>query len=263
MPSPFPGMDPYLESRWQDVHTRIMVYAVDALSEQLPEGLVAWVEEGVSVDADEFASQVSPDVNITGETTADGESGEVAIMAPPIAVEPLIVPVSEPITERHIEILDRTSGQQVITAIEFLSPTNKIPGEGRERYLTKQREYLEAGVNLVEVDLVRAGQFTLAIALSRLRPPEHTTSYVCVRRATRPWEAEVYPISLREPLREIRIPLRPSDQDVLLNLQELVGTCYDRGRYAAKLDYTAPPVPPLPPSDAEWADGLLKSAGLR
>ena len=59
----------------------------------------------------------------------------------------------EPITETYLEIVDAASGNKVLTAIEFLRPTNKLPGDGSELYLRKQREYRAAGINLVEIDL--------------------------------------------------------------------------------------------------------------
>jgi len=45
MPSPFPGMDPYLERQWRDVHGSLVIYARDALNEQLGGELVARCDE--------------------------------------------------------------------------------------------------------------------------------------------------------------------------------------------------------------------------
>ena len=45
MKSPFPGMDPYLESYWGDVHTRLMVYASNQINAQLPDELQARVRK--------------------------------------------------------------------------------------------------------------------------------------------------------------------------------------------------------------------------
>ena len=47
MKSPFPGMDPYLEGHWGDLHHRLIQYAGDALQPGLPNDLRAWVEERV------------------------------------------------------------------------------------------------------------------------------------------------------------------------------------------------------------------------
>lgn len=54
---------------------------------------------------------------------------------------------------------------------------------------------------------------------------------ICVRRASFPHHAESYPAPLREPLPNIPIPLRPSDTDVILQLQPLIDECYHRGRH--------------------------------
>ena len=47
MPSPFPGMDPFLEAHWGDIHAALSIYARDQLQQRLPNDLVASVEEYV------------------------------------------------------------------------------------------------------------------------------------------------------------------------------------------------------------------------
>ncbi len=49
MKSPFPGMHPYLEARWGDVHTSLITYARDQLQRQMPRELRVRVEEHVTV----------------------------------------------------------------------------------------------------------------------------------------------------------------------------------------------------------------------
>src|SRR5690606_21442611 len=263
MPSPFPGMDPYLEAHWRDVHTRVMVYAVDEIQAQLPGGLIARVEEGVTVDEEDASRSIAPDVQVVEQPLAGSGAGGGTAVAERVATEPIHVAVDERPTPRHIEILDTSSGNRLVTAIELLSPSNKLPVDGRELYLRKQREYLHSGVNLVEIDLLRTGYHTLAVDREKLRPEQRTPYLICVRRASRGWEAEVYPATYREPLPTIRIPLRPGDADVTLNLQSLITQCYDRGRYASTFNYSADPDPPLQLVEAQWADELLRDAGLR
>jgi hypothetical protein len=253
-------MDPYLEAHWRDVHTRLMVYTVDAIQDQLPGDLFARVEESVSIDTDDGSRAVSPDVRVV-EFAESTWSEEPAGAATAVA-EPIVVPVDEPFTDRHIEIIDG-SGGRVVTAIEFLSPSNKIPHDGRDKYVHKQREYLAAGVNLVEVDLIRNGLFTIAVPLMNVPPRARGTYYVCVRRAARPADAFVYGFPLREPLPTVRIPLRATDRDITLNLQQVITLAYDRGRYAATIDYTIDPDPPLGPVESRWADELLRAARRR
>lgn len=46
--NPFPGMNPWMESHWGDVHTRLTMYSCDAIQRQLPADLHARVEEYLS-----------------------------------------------------------------------------------------------------------------------------------------------------------------------------------------------------------------------
>lgn len=167
----------------------------------------------------------------------------------------------DPETQGYIEISESTPPHRIITVIEFLSPSNKYAGKGRETYVQKQTDLDEADISLVEIDLLRAGPHVLQLPLVH-DPPAYLTPYkVCVQRAGKA-SAEIYKVPLRERLPAIRIPLRPTDADVALDLQALIAQAYRHGRYD-DTDYTIPPVPPLEGDDAVWADALLKSAGRR
>jgi hypothetical protein len=158
--------------------------------------------------------------------------------------------------------VDTKDRGRVVTAIEILSPANKVGSTGQLIYIGKQREYIDAKVNLVEIDLIRAGNFVLAIPEDRLPSVCRAAYMVCIRRATRRGEAELYPMPLRQPLPNIPVPLRPSDKDVVLRLQPLLDDCYRDGRYD-RLDYRPEPVPRLGEADARWADAILREAGRR
>ncbi|MFN4033737.1 MAG: DUF4058 family protein, partial [Fimbriimonadales bacterium] len=185
-----------------------------------------------------------------------------ATVAPPRA-QPLYIEIqSDPITETFINILEPT-GARVITTIEVLSLANKLPGTGQAQYLKKQQETLQAGVNLVEIDLLRTGEWVLSIPEAYLHAPERTPYRVCVYRAERPTFREFYPIGLRERLPVIGVPLRPTDGDVLLDLQALVDRVYAQGRYHLLIDYGQSVKPPLSEADAAWMEAVLQERGLR
>ena len=261
MENPFPGMNPYLEAYWRDVHTSLMVYIRDHLQDQLPGDLIARVEESVSIDADEESRQVSPDVRVVEEPGGWTARGGAVATATVNVAEPLLIPIEEP-PPRHVEIIDPKSGNRVVTAIEVLSPTNKLDTDGLKAYRCKQREYVSGGVNLVEIDLLRRGGFIVAAPHELIEPSRRAPYYVCVRRVTKPGWAAVVPLPLRQRLTAISVPLRPTDSDVQLDLQELINQCYRRGRYSS-IDYRYDPNPPLTGDDAAWADTLLRSTGLR
>ena len=159
----------------------------------------------------------------------------------------------EQLTEGFIEVIDVKSGNRVVTVIDVLSPTNKMPGDGFDQCRKNQRELCQSDANLVEIDLVRRGRHVAAV-------PSYL---VCVRRATDKGFADVYPIPLQQRLPTIMIPLRPTDGDVPLDLQPQIDMCYRRGGYDGTLNYQGDANPSLTGDDAEWADALLRKCGLR
>lgn len=76
------------------------------------------------------------------------------LLAEPVMVE---VPLADTVEEAYLEIREPVSGD-VITAIEVLSPLNKRPGAGREKYLRKRLEIFSTYTHLVEIDFLRAWQ---------------------------------------------------------------------------------------------------------
>ena len=259
MSSPFPGMDPYLEQFWPDVHARLILYACDQIEEQLPRGLIARVEERVVLESDDGARGVYPDVKIAELSGRGGAA--VAVTSRRFAVEPVIVEYEgEPATETFVNILEAGPGQRLVTVIEILSVANKLPGEGQRLYRQKQSELRDACVSLVEIDLLRRGDRVLSLDPWRIPRRARTHYQVCARRGWTPRRFEVYPVPLRSPLPAIRIPLRQTDTDVRLDLQAVLDMAYRKGRYHLTVDYSDPPEPPLSGADAKWARTLVKAA---
>lgn len=263
MKSPFPGMDPYLEQCWPDIHASLIIYIRDQLEEQLPGNLIARVEERVVLEAEEEDPRaVYPDVMITERTRRSWQDGATPSLA--TATEPIIVEYdAESATESFIHILEAGPGQRLITVVELLSLANKLPGEGQRQYRQKHGELRKAGISLVEIDLLRRGQRVLSLAPSRVPRRARTPYLACVRRGWLPRRFEVYPIPLRALLPTLRIPLRETDEDVRLDLQAVVEHAYRKGRYALTLDYSEPPDPPLDSDDARWAKTIIKAARKR
>lgn len=262
MKSPFPGMDPYLERHWRDVHTRLTAYSTDALNESLPGALAARCEERVVIDAGEWAPQrvTSPDVRIIESGSSNGTKSAPAggVATAPILFEML----ADSITEPFIEIRD-SSGQTLITVIEFISPTNKRHGPDRERYLPNRRHVFDTGVNVVEIDLVRAGSCQALLLPYALKREEETSYRAVVWRATTHRRGELYLIPLGSPLPQIGIPLRDGEADVTLALQPLIENVYVRGRYAQTIDYARPCDPPLSETEMTIAKPLLEVVSRR
>ena len=261
MKSPFPGLDPYLESRWSDVHQGLITYTRDALQSRLPPDLRARIEERVFLETGvQPARRIVPDLHVATYPQPQPAPDGFAETAGEAVAEPTVCLLEDdPVTESYIQILERAGGK-VITVIEFLSPANKAGGEGQRAYLQKQGEILCSQTNLVEIDLIRSGQHVIAFPEHRIPTQHRHDRLVCVRC---PWSKrarELFTLPLRQRLPTVPVPLRASDQSVPLDLQALLDQCYQNGRHD-DLDYTRPPAPPLPPEDQDWAQALLKIAG--
>src|SRR5829696_9182504 len=107
MTSPFPGMDPYLEPHWLDVHSKLAAYAADELNRVLPQSLVARVEERVAIETDwDAARLVGPDVRVfSPASAAAGASAPGAAAAVADAPFKLLVDL-EPVIQRFVRIID-------------------------------------------------------------------------------------------------------------------------------------------------------------
>jgi hypothetical protein len=254
--NPFPGMNPFFEQTWRDAHARLITHICEDLQSRLPPDLVARAEEGVAALSAE-AKRRYPDVQVAEQWVLKESGAAVATDPPMVADEPIHV-LREEDSDRWIEILSASG--RLITAIEVLSPANK---QGAiDEYLRKRREFFDARVNVVEIDLIRQGTSVFSAPVREAVRRAGAIYGICVFRAAKPTTDEVYPVRLRDRLPTISIPLRETDSDVLLNLQPLINRCHEGGRYHM-LNYSAELEPPLSESDAAWMDQLLGQAGLR
>ncbi len=170
MPSPFPGMDPFLEhpALFPGLHNRLIVRLSEVLQTALPEPYFAEIGERIWVEVSE--RDIEPDVNVlrgAGPGRHEETATATATRNQPVVVT---VPVNEH-RETWVEIRTRHGQEErVVTSIEILSRSNKAPGRrGRDLYLLKQRELLDSPTHLVEIDLLRGGTHTTAVPLDRLR----------------------------------------------------------------------------------------------
>jgi hypothetical protein len=261
MPSPFPGMDPWLEDEevFPDLHERFAVYLSEVLNGAMPAGYVARTRNKVWVD-DELRRE--PDVSTFGPDRPQPESsGSVATLPGLVAVGR--DRTSDPVEEPFLEIVS-PKGKRLVTAVEIISLTNKKAGEkGRKSYRAKQDEYLAGGVNLVEIDLLRTGPHVTAVSLPRLRRVAGPFDYhvsVAVPSSREGFYAAAIKLSDRLPA--FAFPLDPDVPPVTVDLQPLLDRSYVAGRYADEVRYDLPPDPPLSPEHQAWAEGILREKGL-
>jgi hypothetical protein len=242
-------MDPYIEGWvWGDFHPKLITAISDRLNPHLPKRYIVSTELYVwRVDDTDRLLLGGPDLFVSDRVPAQPSGGVATISAPITTVLPRVVR-----KQRYLKIVDPQQ-RRVVTVIEVLSPSNKTTGEDGQAYRLKREEYLASGVSLVEIDLLRSG---IRPPLGDPAPPV-SDYYVLVHRAWEDSRMGIWPISLRDPLPPVPIPLDPDVPEVVLDLRACIDHVYDFGRYAEQFDYSKPPNPPLREPDATWARELL------
>jgi hypothetical protein len=255
-------MDPYLESPvyWGGVHARLISSLDDALNRALPPGYFADIDEHLWLQAKDNEERLllgKPDTFVTYSNGAQRRekrgSAPVAVLEPTVRS---VLPKGHRHKQKFVKIV-APDHATVVTVIEVLSPANK--GGSRAQYLAKRDEYFGAQTNVVEIDLLRDGD---RMPMGRPSAPGGDY-YVFVARAQEFPKACVWQFTVRNAIPPVPVPLMPADGDVVIELQRLLTQIYDLSRYAKRIDYSVPPVPPLRAMDAEWAADLLKSAARR
>ena len=219
MPSPFPGMDPYLEGElWQEFHETLAGAIRAQLMRRLPQTYVALLAKRYVLDRSAIgivdvppARVIYPDVRVATRTRSvqeqragAGSTGGTAVAEP--AVE-LPSAIGEEVPQLSVEIRD-VANRRLVTIIEILSPANKL-GEGAQEYAERRLELLRTRVHLLEIDLVRRGA---RIRLEGELPP--AAYYVYLSRAERRPLTAVWPILLRDRLPIVPVPLLAPDPDI-------------------------------------------------
>jgi hypothetical protein len=248
-------MDPFIESqRWRDFHTRFITILSEQLTPHVRPRYIVEVEEYVYLAREEQTPDrlIEPDVSVV-EGKMGGASDSKDVGGTALTIQPAIhtVPVPRRFRQAFLTIRDREF-QNVITVIELLSPWNKTLGEGRNEYLVKRSNVFCTPAHLVELDLLRGGQ-----RLATREPLAPADYYVFVCRKERLPQVEVYGWALRHELPPVPIPLAGDDPDVVLDLQTVFTTTYDRAGYDYSLDYHRPLEPSPKPETADWVRALL------
>ena len=226
MASPFPGMNPYLESPaiWAEVHSRLIVAIADALNPQLIPKYRAAIERRIyDLSGDEAILIGIPDVTVEQRTNRVRPTN-VAVMTPtnPRKVR---VPMPVEVRESYLQIKEVASGE-VVTSLELLSPMNKRPGRGRTQYEEKRKEILSSETHLIEIDLLRQGKpmpLTTGDIESHYR--------ILVSRSYQRPQADLYLFNLSDEIPGFPLPLKVGETEPIIMLHDLLNQVSERAGY--------------------------------
>lgn len=238
MPSPFPGMNPWLEAPelWPGVHAALIAEIRARLNSVMPARYFADVEERIILcDVDDPVIRlIVPDVTVRESyhpVVPDAPSSATATITPALQAQ-----VSEPLIKERRIVIRTSDRESIVTAIEILSPANKLKDSaGRTSYLSKRRDMLQTETHFIEIDLLRAGHRTEPAA-----GMDRADYLIWLSRSGDRSKVDYWPTPLESPLPTIPIPLLPGDADVALDLQAVVHDVYDRSGYIRRLDYRQP-----------------------
>ncbi len=260
MPSPFPGMNPYFETRgrWRGFHNSFLYCLRAAIADAVAPRYFVDIEESLFLERDGERGPLFAVANLSVARPPRPPAGLVGggVLVASDAVAGTL-PRSRPVrrSRRWLEVYD-TRSRKVVTVIEVLSPSDKRPGKDRDKYLDKRDRLFRTDTHLVEIDLLRGG----------LRVPTRglpACDYFCAvsRHPGRP-RAVFYPFDLAQPLPVLPLPLLPGDPEPAIPLKPVIDRVHDEGHYADHL-YTETPEPPLTPEQAAWAATFLPPEAAR
>lgn len=258
MPSPFPGMDPYLEgSLWMSVHAQLASVFIRQLNPQIRPRYIAlqtrrFVKDLPGVEGLMIGENI-PDVSVHRQRPAQPGPRVAGALVAPLRMTTVM---RTPVPHVTVQVRD-TERRHLVAAIEILSPTNKRK-EGRHEHLRRRDRFLDSDVHLLEIDLLRKGR---RVPMEQELPP--APYFVFLSRADERPLTEVWPISLDQLLPTVPVPLHAGDDDARLDLQTALTLTYDEYCLSDMIDYSKSPDISLTPEQSSWADQHLRAAGLR
>ena len=227
MPSPFPGMNPYLEveSLWPSFQQQL----INCLYQMLLPNLV-----------DRYRSRV--------------------VVRDYVTEEPLFTSILKIDHREHLMEVRNRADDRLITLIEMVSPSNRCTAEGRQKILDNRTAAIAQKANVVWIDVVLQGQ--PPITMQHPGVPDWDYS-IMVCRTAQPDRPEVYTGTLPKRLPRFKIPLAADDRDTIIDLQTCFTRCYELGNFSSKISYDKDPPVPLQDENKQWLESFLKSEKLR
>ncbi|MEL6382137.1 MAG: DUF4058 family protein, partial [Cyanobacteria bacterium J06626_18] len=237
MPSPFPGMDPYLEhpALWSEFHDRLILAIAIAIAPQLRPKYRVAIEKRTYLD--DTLSLKIPDVAVIESKPEVSQHVQTATTSTSGRALTVTIPMPEEFRERYLEIREVSTGR-VITVIELLSPKNKRAGKGRDAYEEKRMGIFSSRTHLIEIDLLRAGKSMQVLE----QVPFGDYQILIARQEQRP-KADLHTFNLQHQIPVFLVPLQPEDEEPSLNLKILIDEVYDQAVFDLAIDYTQATVP--------------------
>ena len=275
MPSPFPGMDPYLEQSplWKVFHDWY-IRELARLNVPLVADYGCWIDVERDVWLEDSTGETvmigQPDVLLGTFESYDmaEERGGVATavatatqVAAPALINEVVYSPEQPGArwQEYLMIRETEEPSRVLAVIELLSPSNKDRSKDGDLYREKRKRWLASRAHFLEIDLLRDG---INLSRDRFADLEPTPYFVFLARKTGCGRnEEAYPLRLQDSLPTISLPLSPSRPDLPLDLAPAFRAAFDLTVQRRRITYdlSKVPDPPMSPADQDWMRRLLES----
>jgi len=268
MPSPFPGMDPFLESQPRgEIFHGWFIHKLAELALPKAALLGCWID----VERDVYGVDPSGELVLIGEaddvfsissaeTRWSGNGAGVVTLAAPRSVREVVVDPEESRQHRQhfLVVRENQKWPRVLAVVELLSPANKI-GKYARTYGAKRAKMLASLSHFMEIDLLRNGHNPSRDHFSDM--PSTPYFVFVARKTTAGRNEEGYPIRIQDRLPTIGLPLWGNRPDLPLDLAQAFQAAYDLTTGGRPIDYKTEPIPepPLAADDAAWAAGIIST----
>lgn len=272
MPTPFPGMDPYLEvnPRWELFHAWFVRELARATLPRARD-LDCWIDVERAVYQKEPSGEITllgtpddavwPDAGSWTAAPSTSATATVPLTVPNAVHEIVLDPDAlEQYKQDYLVVRESGEWRRILAVVELLSPANKA-GTYMPRYREKRLRMLASRAHFMEIDLLRYGDNSSRAHFPELAPAPY---FIFVARKTGVGRNEEgFPLRLQEPLPTIGLPIGPPRPDLPLNLEEALQTAYDLSVPPNTFRYDQPPEPPLTAADTAWAEQWLRDKHMR
>jgi hypothetical protein len=250
-------MDPWLEGHlWPDAHHILAVVIKELLAPQVSPKYLVHTDVYTVTDTspEEDVGIMYPDVEVLRKEVKEPAQGYTSAGLPPLTPVTISVPATRTIEVRvpTVEIRDRRNNL-LVTAIEILSPVNKRK-PGLQPYIEKRERLHEAGVHLLEIDLIRRGQRPF------VHPYLPKSHYLVSLMRAGEGSTDLWAFNVQDSLPVVPVPLKAPDTDAVLDLGKALDLIYDRSLYHSAIDYEeAPPPPAFGKEEEKWIREKVKA----
>lgn len=254
----YPGVNAHLmgvllqpAGGWESFHAEWIVQLRQTLDAHLPDNYYAMAEKSLQISAvdAERLQRTRPDVSVYQFSRTEHPLPTVPGTTPTavIALRDVLDEMVDALTS--VGIYQTVAGNvpgKLITRLEVISPGNKAPAAYAPQYSARRFETLNAGINLLEIDLIHTRRPLTARVPSYVDDqPGATPSVVLVSRPTpqlQDGQLLVYNVPLEQALPQVAVPLAP-DESLVLDLQTAYNQTYAGTRiFPLLVDYDKDPL---------------------